>query len=315
MIKIKKIYHRVIAFLFVTCLLSYFAKQIQASETIPYDGSIGLYYYYAYVGESGDGVSSSTVDGERTDTLMEQASKNSPFVASYGGTTYSTPLGKWAVGEMPAYEVGKKLIIEQVPVPNGFEIAWNQKPYVVLGEEGIDDFQKPASVYQITVPLVKSGEKARFQESSPVFIDEDNWIYHSNGLISVHLDDFVQYYTGKPITPKVFVQQGTLPLREGIDYKVTYRNNIEISGNSKDEEAQVVVEGLGCLKGTIIRNFKIIKNTAATTKTAISKGLKSQTLKAKKKTISVKAGSLKKRTQTIKAVKITRGNTAKTKIT
>lgn len=62
-------------------------------------------------------------------------------------------------------------------------------------------------------------------------------------------------YTGKAITPKVTVMYRGIKLREGVDYKVTYKNNKEVGKNAK-----VIVSGLG--------NFKESKETTFTIRPA-----------------------------------------------
>ena len=61
-----------------------------------------------------------------------------------------------------------------------------------------------------------------------------------------------QQYTGNPVTPAITVADGDITLVSGVDYTVSYRNNIE-SG----EEAEVVVTGKGNYTGTISRMFAI----------------------------------------------------------
>lgn len=87
-------------------------------------------------------------------------------------------------------------------------------------------------------------------------------------------------YTGKAIKPSVKVSGLTAE-----DYTVTYKNNKKIG------TAQVIIKGNAArnFKGTITKTFKITKKT--------------NTLKVKGRTASVKYKALKKKTQTIAASK------------
>ncbi|MBQ2258007.1 MAG: InlB B-repeat-containing protein, partial [Lachnospiraceae bacterium] len=76
-----------------------------------------------------------------------------------------------------------------------------------------------------------------------------------------------QVYTGKAIQPTDFtVYDGDAELRKGIDYTVSYQNNV--NANTTDyattEEAQadkapcIIIKGKGNYTGTVIKNFKIM---------------------------------------------------------
>ncbi len=60
-------------------------------------------------------------------------------------------------------------------------------------------------------------------------------------------------YTGEPITPGVTVKHGKLVLVEGMDYKVTYKNNV------KKGTATVTVTCMGNYSGTVKKTFTITK--------------------------------------------------------
>lgn len=60
-----------------------------------------------------------------------------------------------------------------------------------------------------------------------------------------------QTYTGKEIKPSLTVKNGNLALKEGTDYKLTYKNNV------KAGTATITVTGIGNYKGTKDITFKI----------------------------------------------------------
>ncbi len=62
-------------------------------------------------------------------------------------------------------------------------------------------------------------------------------------------------YTGSEIKPKVQVSSETETLKEGTDYTVSYKNNIEVG------TATAVVKGKGNYTGTLTITFKIVKKS------------------------------------------------------
>lgn len=75
-------------------------------------------------------------------------------------------------------------------------------------------------------------------------------------------------YTGKSITPVPVVKYENKTLTAGTDYKVSYKNN------TNPGTVEITVEGMGDYRGTVTRNFKIVKTPKDFTKAAVS-GIKS----------------------------------------
>ena len=67
-------------------------------------------------------------------------------------------------------------------------------------------------------------------------------------------------YTGKAISQALTVKDGSTTLKAGTDYKLTYKNNVNVG------TATVVITGMGNYTGTVSKTFKI--NKAAQTITA-----------------------------------------------
>ena len=61
------------------------------------------------------------------------------------------------------------------------------------------------------------------------------------------------YYTGKAFKPIVIVKNGDHVLTEGVDYKVTYRNNTKVTNN-----ATVTIEGKGTYSANYTLKFEIL---------------------------------------------------------
>ncbi|KMW25696.1 hypothetical protein HMPREF0977_01559 [Clostridium sp. 1_1_41A1FAA] len=65
--------------------------------------------------------------------------------------------------------------------------------------------------------------------------------------LTVNVEGDIYIYTGKEITPKVTIEG----LTEGVDYTVSYKNNIEVGQGS------IVVKGIGKYSGTVEKTFTI----------------------------------------------------------
>lgn len=84
-------------------------------------------------------------------------------------------------------------------------------------------------------------------------------------FISVKLSTSSFVYDGKAKKPGVTVKIGDRELKDGVDYTISYQNNVNI-GNS----AKVVVTGKGIFKGSASKTFVI--KMAAPAKTSVSAG-------------------------------------------
>lgn len=96
-------------------------------------------------------------------------------------------------------------------------------------------------------------------------------------FISVKLSTSTYVYDGKAKKPGVTVKIGDRVLKDGVDYTVSYQNNVNI-GNS----AKVVVTGKGIFKGSVSNTFVIKMAAPAKTSVSVSNGAVGVTVKWKK---------------------------------
>jgi hypothetical protein len=94
-------------------------------------------------------------------------------------------------------------------------------------------------------------------------------------------------YTGKAIKPTVTVKLNGKKLKNGTDYKITYKNN------TKAGTATIVVTGKGNYTGTVKRTFKITQKSISNVKATIPKATYTYTGKAIKPTVTVKLDKTK----------------------
>lgn len=74
-------------------------------------------------------------------------------------------------------------------------------------------------------------------------------------------------YNGKPQKPKVTIKNGTKTLVEGVDYKLTYYDNVEVG-----DGAYVVIQGIGNYEGWRWAYFSIKKNSQSGTNPSAGTG-------------------------------------------
>jgi LPXTG-motif cell wall-anchored protein len=73
--------------------------------------------------------------------------------------------------------------------------------------------------------------------------------------VEVKVED--QTYTGSEITPPVEVRYNGVLLVEGVDYLLSYENNIEVSTDS-GVKPTVIVKGINRYFGTVSETFEIL---------------------------------------------------------
>lgn len=67
-------------------------------------------------------------------------------------------------------------------------------------------------------------------------------------------------YTGKTVKPAVTVKDGTRILKAGMDYSITYKNNLEISEADTGTAPTVVFKGAGNYSGNFEKTFRIYES-------------------------------------------------------
>lgn len=159
---------------------------------------------------------------------------------SYDDITYKSyiTVGGSLSEDIPTITVSKVNYI----VPDTYEY------YYPIGDQII----KPATGYTLT-----ANDISKFE------INDSNYGINSMGRLSNGLrDDWFTLinaedidYTGSEIRPGVVGINGSTPLIEGIDYNVSYNNNINLG------TASVYITGMGNYGGTVIKTFVISEAT------------------------------------------------------
>lgn len=65
-------------------------------------------------------------------------------------------------------------------------------------------------------------------------------------------------YSGKAIKPSISVSYNGTILRENIDYKVSFANNIKAAQSSSSKPPTVKITGIGTFQGSLVKTFTIV---------------------------------------------------------
>ena len=232
---------------------------------------------------------------------------------TYDGQKYYSDATSEIYITLPAFENGKKITVDGIPLPNGYQFAWNNTYSEVLGSEKYGVFNYPEDCYYLTLPIVHTGEKVPFKEGS------------DPGMIKIKKESNGYTYTGKEICPKPIVIEDIwyatkgLILKEGVDYTLSYKNNVDVG------KGTIIIKGLGIFDGIIEESFSILmpvgskdptgpgsssgssssdSSSSGSSSTGSSVKKKENTLTVKAKNPSVKTSKVKKKKQVIKASKV-----------
>ena len=165
--------------------------------------------------------------------------------------------------------------------------ALTPKPTVKLGsvtlKEGTDytlSYKANTSVGTATITITGKGNYSGTKTATFKIVAADI----SKATVSAIAN---QTYTGKALTPKPTVKLGTVALKEGTDYTLSYKNNVEIG------TATVTVSGRGNYTGSTSTTFKIVEKAKTSIADASMSTIANQTYTGKALTPkpTVKLGS------------------------
>ena len=218
------------------------------------------------------------------------------------GKVIVTGKGNYAGEKEATFEITTKSITpdpENPDAPNGFTITLNPTTYVYDGTEkkpnvtvkdgstilteGADytvAYRDNINVGTGKVIVTGKGNYAGEKEATfEITVNETN-------TLTVEFETTPNYtYDGTAKTPGVTVKNGEKILTKGVDYEVTYRNNINAG------TATVVVTGKGNYAGEITKIFTIAKKAVSTTTVTLNQTNYTYDGVAKTPTPTVKDGS------------------------
>lgn len=101
----------------------------------------------------------------------------------------------------------------------------------------------------LVIAGVKGSEAERYAKENGFTFEE--MVYEITDEM-VRLAESEYAYTGKAIIPMLTVKDGEVELKQGIDYKVTYKDNMDVG------KATVTIEGMGAYSGTVEKNSRFM---------------------------------------------------------
>ncbi len=118
-------------------------------------------------------------------------------------------------------------------------------------KETTDDEFAPVELKDIVdVSFYKNGKEVEETKQSTTEEQEDK------GLTVSDIPE--QIYTGKAICPKVKIRDNDRLLVEGVDYKLSYKNNTAVGSMNDDDAPMVVIQGQGNYSDTLVVYFDIV---------------------------------------------------------
>lgn len=161
----------------------------------------------------------------------------------------------------------------------GYQTEWSGKeqiPEVIIknGEKALVLGKDYSLIYRYntaigTARVIISGLQ-NYQGTYVLFFEITGMKFSEESGIQVALEGETYYYTGEKITPSVAVSKNGEVWTAGVDYSVTYANNINVG------TAKVIVTGIGDYDGSITKTFTILPKTIEQAETVKVRDIKKQ---------------------------------------
>lgn len=212
------------------------AEPIEGATGSTYEVSVDTgeirYFFCRVFAEYGEVsyVDTTNVNGRRTKVQNTSEVQNKISISSVDNQTYT----------------GKQIVPDLTVTFNG-KVLTQGVDYDVEFATGTDNI----NVGTVAFVVVLKGNYEGTAEGTFQIVPLD---VTTNTSVSVkEIKD--QTYTGKEIKPAVSVTNGTVTLKEGTDYTVSYKNNVNVG------TAKAIITFRGNYTGVLEKTFKIIKET------------------------------------------------------
>ena len=127
---------------------------------------------------------------------------------------------------------------------------------LVEGKDYTVEFENNTGVGIATAIITGIGNYVEEVRCDYRIVEKDISIDNTGGKKATVAEIGTQVYTGFEVTPKVTVTCNEVLLQEGIDYELSYSDNIDANVKSK-KIPKVIITGIGNYSGTISKNFTI----------------------------------------------------------
>ena len=216
-----------------------------------YNGKVQLPVAYAYTAQNEDlKVTVSLVDG-------------------YNGKSVGTHKAMITIGN-ESYELTSDAIIEYeivkavVNLPNDLSVYYSGSVNEIIVDKGLNILNNDmvdVGVYEVQVEI-ENLEHYAWADGSTELIREFTYTIARKDItnVDVAINDITdQAYTGSAITPIIILSYNGMILKAGVDYAITYTNNVDVFSTAK-----ITVEGINNYVGTIVKEFYIYSNILTT---------------------------------------------------
>ena len=214
--------------------------------------------------------------GELTATKNEDGSYKFTFTSSLDGKTYSV---NWVDHKDHVWELGAfswaadfKSATAVFTCKEGGE---KKDAVVTVSEKTNGEGEKAVTRYTATVSVDPDGTKLAKPITEDKYVKADgtegtksdfikagtgDYNGDEDGTFTANFVDGNEYvYSGSKQTPAVVVTNGDRTLMEGVDYKVSYKNNLNAAEGTGDKAPTVTVSGMGDYTSKLELKFTITK--------------------------------------------------------
>ncbi len=240
-------------------------------------------------------VTGSSINQSSLDTFYKSEQQNVFLVVAPKTLTSKKIIWLTNYSESASIDISKVRLVKMSD--NSYFILWMEKIndtsetcIVEVNANGniINNINRINADLTACEPVVSSDGKINWYQTSGsndvvIYQMNPNNIQNDISTFQVSLSNTSYMYDGKEKRPTVTVKKGTLVLKEGIDYRITYANNTNAIDN-----ALVVLDGIGKYTGTTVRTFSIKPINLSDASVTLGKTCDASTQKPIKPSVTVK---------------------------
>ncbi|MGN0465335.1 MAG: hemoblobin-interacting domain-containing protein [Lachnospiraceae bacterium] len=211
--------------------------------------------------------------GNYTLTVSDKSGKYADLTASFTLTTEDMPAAYNGNYDTPALVTADGYSTDDLSayINNITSVSVDGKEYAASGRGAVVIVKEDGTIDMSAAPFAEAKDRYDITVKSTGYTDSSfviQKIYNIENM-DIELSKEKYTYSGKAITPYAKIINGDAVLNKSVDYKVTYKNNVQPGIGT------VIVTGIGNYKGTITKKFNIYPAKLAISGISkVDKGLK-----------------------------------------
>ena len=193
--------------------------------------------------------------GNYTLTVSDKAGKYADLTASFTLTTEDMPAAYNGDYDSPALVVAEGYSADDLSayIKNITSVSVDGKEYAASGRGAVVIVKEDGTIDMSTAPFKDAKDSYDIVVKATGYADSSFTIQKVYNIENMDIELSKEKYTyaGKALTPYVKVTNGDTVLKKSVDYKVTYKNNVQPG------VATVTIKGTGNYQGTVTKKFNI----------------------------------------------------------